>query len=1018
MDACLKRIAYCLTTLLLFGSGTAFSATTVTKLLDSGLPGEKRNLVVIGDGFTAGADQTLFNNYVRDRILNGSFAEGPLWESANAFNIHRINIDSAESGVTQFQIPGCVQVPFNNSYSSSPIAVATKNTHNGGDGGWLRRCDLTSNGIGLIVDEDQDQDGERNHAAENAGIVAFSRSFDAQFTNPNGSTWRMEANTVTLPATAAGSTNFLQINFRQTYTTSPKVFLLASSEGGDPSAIRIRNVTQTGFQAVQVEPPGEDGPHAGMTVHYVAIEPGQHQLPDGRRIEVGSINTNNVQHGGGVPGVESWQTVSFNSPFTTSPAVLAQIQNMQNENNAPPGTPSTPWLTAAVQNVTAASVQLALERSEVDDGTVNSNEQLAYFTMQANAQGSFTDNSSNNIMYESLISQTILTGWNDPIVTVRNTALDYRYSGVWDRCWMEPGPNTTNTLNNILDNFTPGWNYVVVVLNETRGGGCQRGNRIELTLGSGWPTVSHELGHMVGGLADEYCRAGRATGDEPGAVNVTMNTDRNTLKWRDFVNPSTCIPTGVNANPGNGQCTGYNQCVQPPGWSDSDDAGLFEGARYRDSGISRPVVNGRMRGNIPPHSPVGYDAMKNNLDPYHEHTYQNSYVGDFNRDGRDDVVIHNANSLALYQSVGTELEPIWVATGKIPVWDDFKPGDRFYVGDFNSDGRDDLFVFNYQDWAIPYFGMLRSTGSGFEMVRRFDGQLPGWGDMKKSDQFFVADFDGDNYDDLYVFNGDDWSMGYLLMLRSTGNNLTFVSRYDNNLPGWGPMEKHDKFYVADFNADNHDDLYIFNGQDWSIGYLQMLRSTGSQMVHTRRFDGELPGWDDMKQSDQFFVADFDNDNRDDLYIFNGRDWSMEYLQMLRSTGDNMVYTRRYDGTVPGWDGLARNDQFYVADINGDNQDDLYVFNSNDWATEYLGILVSAGSTLGGSWQSDWIGSWNLGSVDRFLVANFNGDAGWDDLFVLNDNWFGLLRSHRSSVQLNAIYPKWIHRHRYHRLGWW
>jgi hypothetical protein len=29
-----------------------------------------------------------------------------------------------------------------------------------------------------------------------------------------------------------------------------------------------------------------------------------------------------------------------------------------------------------------------------------------------------------------------------------------------------------------------------------------------------------------------------------------------------------------------------------------------------------------------------------------------------------------------------------------------------------------------------------------------------------------------------------------------------------------------------------------------------------------------------------------------------------------------------------------------------------------------------------------------------------------------------LRSQSRSVSLSAIYPKWIHNHRFHNLGWW
>jgi len=612
---------------------------------------------------------------------------------------------------------------------------------------------------------------------------------------------------------------------------------------------------------------------------------------------------------------------------------------------------------------------------------------------------------------------------NGNVTTSRNTAFGYRYSGVWDRCWMEPGPNSNTAINDLLDKNIPNWTYYFIVLNETSGGGCRRGNSLAVTLGSSGATAGHEMGHMVGNLADEYCGNGTYTGGEPNRVNLTINTNRNTLKWRDFVAPGTPIPTGENAAQGSG-CANYNQGTRPADWSNSDDAGLFEGGiwnstRY-DNGIYHPVVNCRMNGNTPPFCPVCYDKMKGSMDPYHEYDYSKSYVGDFTGDGLDDVVIHNDNSLALYQSGSAQLEPLWILTGELPGWDDFMAGDQFYVGDFNGDGMDDLYVFNYSDWAYPYLGMLRSNGKGFECVRLYGPQLPNWGDMKSHDQFFVGDFSGDGKDDLYVFNGQDFSVGYLEMLRSTGTSLSYVRRYDDNLPGWGKMKQHDLFFVGEFNndSDNKEDLYLFNGQDWSMAYLQMLSSTGTALQHVRRYDGELPGWDDMKKNDQFYVADFDGDGRKDIYVFNGKDWSTEYLEMLRSTGNALSYVRRFDGDVPGWGGFAPNDQFYVANLDGDSDEDLYVYNKSDWSTEYLGVIRSSGNNLSASYQADWIGSWNLGNPDLLLVGDFAGTAHWGDLFIRNDNWFGLLRSYQNSVGLTAIYPKWIHRHKYHRLGWW
>ena len=46
------------------------------------------------------------------------------------------------------------------------------------------------------------------------------------------------------------------------------------------------------------------------------------------------------------------------------------------------------------------------------------------------------------------------------------------------------------------------------------------------------------------------------------------------------------------------------------------------------------------------------------------------------------------------------------------------------------------------NWSIPYVGMLRSSGTGFSLVDRYDANMPGW-QMRPGDQHFVGDFTGD-----------------------------------------------------------------------------------------------------------------------------------------------------------------------------------------------------------------------------------------------------------------------------------
>jgi IgA Peptidase M64/FG-GAP-like repeat len=588
--------------------------------------------------------------------------------------------------------------------------------------------------------------------------------------------------------------------------------------------------------------------------------------------------------------------------------------------------------------------------------------------------------------------------------TIRNTALGYIFSGSWAHCWLEGGANTSAKVNAALSTWVPDYNLVVIILNTTGFGGCGGGGFQIVTKGVGWDVLAHEFGHGTGGLADEYCTSRSYSGGEPGAKNVTVNTNRATLKWRAFVNPSTPVPTGT------GSCAGYTAGAKPPGWNDTLDAGLFEGGGTNGTGMYRPVINCRMRGNSPEYCPICYTEMKNKADAKAARTFLKVYAGDFSGDGKDDVLIHNNNSISIYRSSGAALDIVFNAVGMVPGSWQFAPDDRFYVGDFNGDGKAEVVVYNSTNWVTPYLGLLVSDGAnGLRLIARYDGSMPNW-QFNKNDQFFVADFDGDGKKDLFVFNGSDWSMPYLAMLRSNGTGFSVIQRYDKNLPGW-QMAKNDVYVVGDFDGDKKSDLFVFNGTDWSVRYLGMLRSTGNAIGLIKRFDNTLPNWQ-MAKNDRYYCGDFDGDGKADLFVFNGTDWNPAYLAMLRSTGTDLAYVRRYDGSIPGWQ-MRKNDRHWVCDVNADGRADLFIYNSDDWGPEYLGVLASNGTSLTGSWSSDWVGEWNLGKVDIFEPCNYEGVGGKRDLVVHNTNWLGMIRA-TPGLQLQKIYYRYIHNYRYGR----
>lgn len=121
----------------------------------------------------------------------------------------------------------------------------------------------------------------------------------------------------------------------------------------------------------------------------------------------------------------------------------------------------------------------------------------------------------------------------------------------------------------------------------------------------------HEIGHNLGGLDDEYHlgNGSYATGTEPRGPNVTFNSDRNTIKWADLVNPLTPMPSSCNA--GSTVCNVPATPITTPGI-----VGAFEGAYYYQFGSYRPTLECCMSADEPPFCPVCNRALRQALAPF------------------------------------------------------------------------------------------------------------------------------------------------------------------------------------------------------------------------------------------------------------------------------------------------------------------------------------------------------------------------------------------------------------------
>ncbi|HSW47233.1 MAG TPA: M64 family metallopeptidase [Phycisphaerae bacterium] len=175
------------------------------------------------------------------------------------------------------------------------------------------------------------------------------------------------------------------------------------------------------------------------------------------------------------------------------------------------------------------------------------------------------------------------SGIDHPMESIfRDTELGCRYGntavGEAERCI------TSDTPAKCFEaaGHAPDYDAVFVLCNDTQWGGCA-GSLVFSSISSGFAgIITHELGHKLGALADEYtcyvCDGSDSnltyTGAEPTKVNLTKQTAFAAIKWNSFMDPATPLPTTVDSPAG--------------------VVGIWEGGGYHRYGIYRPQAHCHM----------------------------------------------------------------------------------------------------------------------------------------------------------------------------------------------------------------------------------------------------------------------------------------------------------------------------------------------------------------------------------------------------------------------------------------
>jgi hypothetical protein len=187
---------------------------------------------------------------------------------------------------------------------------------------------------------------------------------------------------------------------------------------------------------------------------------------------------------------------------------------------------------------------------------------------------------------------------------IKSTPLQCRYgnsaAGEATRCI------TTDNIANCYAaaGNAPAYDAIYVLVNDTHWGGCA-GDMVFTSIADGFAgIVTHELGHKIGALADEYtcylCNGQDDqtpyNGSEPIQANITKQKNRTQIKWTSLIATATPVPTTTN-NP-------------------SGVVGLFEGGGYKPRGLYRPQFACHMQNTTDEFCAVCRDVIRRRLSQF------------------------------------------------------------------------------------------------------------------------------------------------------------------------------------------------------------------------------------------------------------------------------------------------------------------------------------------------------------------------------------------------------------------